>query len=43
MVINDWARILDYKGQVNAFILDFEEAFDTPLMNSLKLNCSAMK
>ena len=27
--INDWAKILDNKGQVNIFILDFEKAFDT--------------
>ena len=29
-VINDWAKILDNKGQVDTFILDFEKAFDTP-------------
>ena len=28
-VINDWAKILDNKGQVDTFILDFEKAFDT--------------
>ena len=28
-VINDWAKILDKKGQVDTFILDFEKAFDT--------------
>ena len=28
-VINDWAKILDNRGQVDAFILDFEKAFDT--------------
>ena len=38
-VINDWAKILDNRGQVDTFILDFEKAFDTPLMNSLKANC----
>ena len=42
-VINDWAKILDNRGQVDTFILDFEKAFDTPLMNSLKANCSAME
>ena len=26
----DWAKILDNKGQVDTFILDFEKAFDTP-------------
>ena len=35
-VINDWAKILDNRGQVDTFILDFEQAFDNPLMNSLK-------
>ena len=28
-VINDWAKILDSRGQVDTFILDFEKAFDT--------------
>ena len=28
--INDWTKILDNKGQVDTFILDFEKAFDTP-------------
>ena len=35
-VINDWVKILDNKGQVNAFILDFEKAFDTPPHELLK-------
>ena len=39
MVINDWAKILDNKGQVDTFILDFEKAFDNPHMNSLRVNC----
>ena len=42
-IINDWAKILDNRGQVDTFILDFEKAFDTPLMNSLKANCLAME
>ena len=25
MVINDWAKILDSRGQVDTFILDFEK------------------
>ena len=29
-VINNWAKLLDKKGQVDTFILDFEKAFDTP-------------
>ena len=37
MVTNDWAKMLDNKGQVDTFILDFEKAFDNPLMNSLKV------
>ena len=28
-VINDWAKILDNREQVDTFILDFENAFDT--------------
>ena len=30
-MINDWAKILDNKGQLDTFILDFENTFDTPL------------
>ena len=29
-VINGLAKILDNKGQVDTFILDFEKAFETP-------------
>ena len=36
-VINDWAKILDNRGQVDTFILDFERAFHS-IMNSLKAN-----
>ena len=45
MVIDDWAKILNNQGQVDAFILDFEQAFDTPppLMNFSKANCLAME
>ena len=35
-VINDWAKILDNKGKVDTFILDFEKAFDTPPHELLK-------
>ena len=35
-VINDWAKILDNKGQVDTFIFDFEKAFDTPPHEILK-------
>ena len=34
--INDWAKILDKKGQVDTFILDFEKALETPLHELLK-------
>ena len=34
--LNDWAKILDNKGQVDTFILDFEKAFDTPQHELLK-------
>ena len=35
-VINDCAKILDNRGQVDTFILDFEKAFDTPPHELLK-------
>ena len=41
-VINDWAKILDKGGQVDTFILDFEKAFDNPLMNYLNASCIVM-
>ena len=34
--MNDWAEILDNRGQVDTFILDFEKAFDTPPHELLK-------
>ena len=37
------AKILDNRGEADTFILDFEKAFDNPLMNSLKANCLTMK
>ena len=30
MVINDLAKFLDNRGQIDTFMLDFEKAFDTP-------------
>ena len=42
-MINDWAKILDNKGQVDTFILDFEKAFNTPHMNSFRVNCLVME
>ena len=33
----DWAKILDNRGQVDTFILDFEKAFDTPPHELLKI------
>ena len=36
MVINDWAKLLDNRGQVDTFILDFEKAFNTPPHEHLK-------
>ena len=35
-VIIDWAKILDNRGQVDTFIVDFEKAFDTPPHELLK-------
>ena len=37
-VIDDWAKVLDNHGQVDTFIFDFDKAFDTPRMTSLKAN-----
>ena len=42
-VINDRAKILDKKGQVDTFVLDFEKALILLPMNSLKANCLAME
>ena len=43
-VINDWAKIFDNRGQVDAFILDFENAFDALPHELLKSkNCLAME
>ena len=35
-VINDWAKFLDNRGQVDTFILHFENALDTPQNELLK-------
>ena len=35
-VINDLAKILDARGQVDTFIFDFEKAFDIPPHELLK-------
>ena len=35
-VVNDWAKILATRGQVDTFILDFDKAFDTPPQELLK-------
>ena len=40
-VINDWAKILDDRGQVDTFILDFEKAFNTPPHELLKSKLQA--
>ena len=44
-MINDWAKILDSQCHVDTFIsdfiLDFEKAFETPHMDSLKADCLA--
>ena len=42
-VKNDWAKILYNKGQVDAFVLDSEKAFDIPHINSLRVNCLVME
>ena len=40
-VINDWAKILDNRGQVDT--LDLKRHLIHLLMNSLKANCLAME
>ena len=35
-IIKDWVKLLDNRGQVDTFILDFEKAFDTPPHELLK-------
>ena len=42
-VINDWAKILDNRGQVDTFILVLKRHLIHPLMNSLKANCLPME
>ena len=43
-VINDWAKILDNRGQVETSIFDFvKRHLIHPLMNSLKANCLGME
>ena len=37
-MIDDWANVLESHGQADTFILDFEKAFDTPRVDSLKAN-----
>ena len=42
IVINDGIKILDNRGQIDTFILDFEKAFDTPpheLFKSKQFGC----
>ena len=42
-VINDWAKILDNRGQVDTFVLDFEKACGTPPHELLEANCLGME
>ena len=42
-IINVWAKLLDNRGQIGTFILDFEKAFDTSPHKHLKANCLAME
>ena len=42
-VINDWAKILDNRGQVDTFILVLKRHLIHPLMNSLKASCLVME
>ena len=42
-VINDWAKILDNGGQVDTFILDFENLLIHSLMNYLNASCMGIR
>ena len=43
-VINDWAKLLDNRGQVDTLILDFEEKRLKHLfLHSIKANCLALE
>ena len=42
-VINDWAKILDNRGQVEHSYWILKRHLIHPLMNSLKANCLAME
>ena len=42
-VINHSAKILDNKGQVDAFILDFKKLLTNPNMNLLRVTCLVIK
>ena len=42
-VINDWAKILDNRGQADTSYWILKRHLITPLMNSLKANCLAME
>ena len=42
-VLDDWAKSLDAGGQVDTFILEFEEVFDTPPHELLKANSMDME
>ena len=42
-VINDWAKILDNRGQADTFIFILKRHLIHPLMNFLKANCLAME
>ena len=35
-VINEWAKVMGNRGQVDTFILFFKEAFDTPTRALIK-------
>ena len=41
MCINDWVKILDNTGQMNTFILDFENTFDPHEVTKSKLSVMA--
>ena len=35
-MVNNWAKVINNHGQIEAFILDFVQSFDTPTCTSSK-------
>ena len=44
-IVINWAKILDDKGQVDTFIMDFKKvkALDNPLINSIEVSLETLQ